>query len=223
MRKMGVAAALGSLVLAGCSTADMAMLNVGLQEANGTYWPDQSQSNPLECASGNGYIMEYSGVSGGQGFVYFASYAGEYAEITVTYDDGDVYEAGHFLRRDLVHDVQPSRLFLEFFLGLLRRTSPHAVRKRPQAATAAAAQIRRDRSVRRSREVDCVCHQNLGRWPCSRVQIDLSGVQVSRPHATPLPRSEMSAGRAPPLFDRRGRPSGTPDGLRFLACGSGSH
>lgn len=37
--------------------------------------------------------MEYSGVSGGQGYLYFVSYAGEYAEITVTYDDGDVYEA----------------------------------------------------------------------------------------------------------------------------------
>lgn len=93
MRKFIIAAWLGTFALAGCSSTDMAMLNVGLQEANGTYWPDQSQSQPLECASGRGYIMEYSGVRGGQGYVYFVSHAGEYAEITVTYDDGDIYDA----------------------------------------------------------------------------------------------------------------------------------
>jgi hypothetical protein len=94
MRRNFIMAMAAAGFLAGCSSTDMAMLAVGLQEANGTYWPDQSQSQPLECSSGNGYIMEYSGVSGGQGYLYFVSYADDYAEITVTYDDGDVYDAG---------------------------------------------------------------------------------------------------------------------------------
>jgi hypothetical protein len=94
MRKFTLMAGLAALTLAGCSSQDMAMLNVGLQEANGTYWPEQSQSNILECASGYGYLTEYSGVSGGQGYLYFVSSADDYAKITVTYDDGDVYTAG---------------------------------------------------------------------------------------------------------------------------------
>lgn len=70
------------------------MLNVALEEANGTYWPDQSQSQPMECGSGNGYLMEYSGVSGGQGYVYFTSHTNAYADLTVTYEDGDVHNVG---------------------------------------------------------------------------------------------------------------------------------
>lgn len=81
-----------AIAISGCSSSDLAAFAVGLQEANGTYWPDQSQSQALECASGNGYLMEYSGVSGGQGYIYFTSYAGNSAEITVTYDDGDLYD-----------------------------------------------------------------------------------------------------------------------------------
>ncbi len=94
MRTCILPAVAGLVLLAGCSSTDLAALNVGLQEANGTTWPDQSQSQPLECSSGDGYLMEYSGVSGGQGYIYFVSYANDYAEITVTYDDGDVYDAG---------------------------------------------------------------------------------------------------------------------------------
>lgn len=92
MRIWIAAAFTGLLAMAGCSSTDLAALNVGLQEANGTTWPDQSQSNPLECDYGGGYLMEYSGVNGGQGFIYFVSYADEYAELTVTYDDGAVYD-----------------------------------------------------------------------------------------------------------------------------------
>lgn len=92
MNKSWLAGLAGALALAGCSSADLAAFNVGLQEANGTYWPDQSQSQALECASGDGYLMEYSGVSGGEGFLYFVSYAGYDADITVTYEDGDVYD-----------------------------------------------------------------------------------------------------------------------------------
>lgn len=94
MRIAILAACAAAATLAACSSTDMAALNVALQEANGTYWPDQSQSQPLECGSGDGYIMEYSGVSGGEGYIYFTSYAGDYTDITVTYDDGDVYTAG---------------------------------------------------------------------------------------------------------------------------------
>lgn len=93
MRFMAVAV-LGMISVSACTTADLAALNVGLQEANGTYWPDQSQSQPLNCGSGNGYIMEYSGVSNNSGYLYFVSYAGDFADITVTYDDGDVYDVG---------------------------------------------------------------------------------------------------------------------------------
>ncbi|WP_291037990.1 hypothetical protein [Hyphomonas sp.] len=96
MRLFVFAACVCAAAVSGCSSSDLAAFNVGMQEANGTYWPDQSESQPLECASGNGYLMEYSGVSGGQGYVYFVSYAGDYAEITVTYDDGDVYNVGIF-------------------------------------------------------------------------------------------------------------------------------
>lgn len=93
--RLGVVAALaGSAVLAACSSTDLAMFNVAMEEANGTYWPDQSQNQPLECGSGYGYVMEYSGVSGGQGFIYFVSYADDYTDITVTYEDGDVYTVG---------------------------------------------------------------------------------------------------------------------------------
>ncbi len=92
MRFAVLAAAASGVILSACSSTDLAQFNVALDEMNGTYWPEQSQSQPLECNYGDGYLMEYSGVSGGQGYVYFVSYAGEYAEITVTYDDGDVYD-----------------------------------------------------------------------------------------------------------------------------------
>lgn len=94
MRRAGIVILAGVLALGACSSTDWAEIGVGLQEANGTYWPDQSQSQSLACSSGYGYIMEYSGVSGGQGYLYFVSYADDYAEITVTYDDGDTYDAG---------------------------------------------------------------------------------------------------------------------------------
>ena len=94
MRLTFFTACVCAAAVSGCSSSDLAAFNVGLQEANGTYWPDQSQSQALECASGNGYLIEYSGVSGGQGYLYFVSYAGDYAEVTVTYDDGDVYDLG---------------------------------------------------------------------------------------------------------------------------------
>jgi len=89
-----LAAALSGAVLAACSSTDLAEFNVAMDEANGAYWPDQSQSQTLACGSGNGYIMEYSGASGGQGFLYFVSYADAYTDITVTYEDGDTYTAG---------------------------------------------------------------------------------------------------------------------------------
>lgn len=94
MRASVLAAIAGVFFLGACSSTDLAAFAVGMQEANGTYWPDQSESNTLNCGSGNGYLVEYSGVNGGQGFVYFVSYAPDYTEITVTYDDGDVYDAG---------------------------------------------------------------------------------------------------------------------------------
>ncbi len=94
MRLFVSAACFCLAAVSGCSSSDLAAFNVGLQEAAGTYWPDQSQSQTLECRSGNGYLIEYSGVMGGQGYVYFESYADNYVEITVTYDDGDVYNMG---------------------------------------------------------------------------------------------------------------------------------
>lgn len=78
MRTLIVPTISGLVLVAGCSSTDLAAFNAGLQEANGTVWPDQSWSKPLQCGSGNGYLMEYSGVSGGQGFVYFVSYAPDY-------------------------------------------------------------------------------------------------------------------------------------------------
>ena len=88
---MPAAAAAAMLALAGCSSNDLAVFAVGMQEAGGTYWPDQSQSNTLECASGYGYVVEYSGVSGGQGYIYYTSYADDGVSIDLDYDDGDSY------------------------------------------------------------------------------------------------------------------------------------
>jgi hypothetical protein len=94
MRLFVSAACFCLVALSGCSSSDLAAFNVGLQEAAGTYWPDQAESQALECASGDGYLIEYSGVMGGEGYVYFESYADNYASITVTYADGDVYDMG---------------------------------------------------------------------------------------------------------------------------------
>ncbi len=91
MRTLLLAPLLALVPLAACSSTDLAMFNVAMAEANGTYWPDQSDSQRYDCASGNGYVMEYAGVSGGQGYVYFTSYARDGVSIEVSYDDGDFY------------------------------------------------------------------------------------------------------------------------------------
>jgi hypothetical protein len=91
MRLSVLAAIAGAFFLGACSSTDLAAFAVGMQEANGTYWPDQSESNTLNCRSGYGYIVEYSGVSGNQGYIYFTNYADNGATIDVAYDDGDSY------------------------------------------------------------------------------------------------------------------------------------
>jgi hypothetical protein len=84
------AAGAAMLAVAGCSSTDMAEFNVAMQEMNGTYWPDQSDWVSHDCASGYGYITEYSGVQNNEGYLYFTSYADD-VEIDVSYDDGDSY------------------------------------------------------------------------------------------------------------------------------------
>lgn len=75
MRTLIVPEISGLVRVAGCWSTDLAAFNFGLQEAHGPVWPDQSWSRPLQCGSGNGYLMECSGVSGGQGFICFVRYA----------------------------------------------------------------------------------------------------------------------------------------------------
>lgn len=91
MRTLILAPLAALSMLAGCSSTDLAMFNVAMEEANGTYWPDQSESKRYDCASGEGYIIEHAGVSGGEGYIYFVSYADYGVEIDVSYDDGDQY------------------------------------------------------------------------------------------------------------------------------------
>jgi hypothetical protein len=42
MQTLIVPAISGLVLVAGCSSTDLAAFNLGLQEANGTVWPDQS-------------------------------------------------------------------------------------------------------------------------------------------------------------------------------------
>ena len=44
MRTLILAPLAALSMLAGCSSTDLAMFNVAMEEANGTYWPDQSES-----------------------------------------------------------------------------------------------------------------------------------------------------------------------------------
>jgi hypothetical protein len=43
MRASVLAAIAGAFFLGACSSTDLAAFAVGMQEANGTYWPDQSE------------------------------------------------------------------------------------------------------------------------------------------------------------------------------------
>lgn len=92
MRTAIIAAILGAgAALTGCSSTDLAAFNVAMQEANGTYWPDQSDSVSHDCASGYGFVNEFSGVSGGEGYLYFQNWAEDGALIEVSFENGSEY------------------------------------------------------------------------------------------------------------------------------------
>jgi hypothetical protein len=78
--KMAAAALLAGAITA-CTTAEWAEIGVALDEANGIYWPDQQNTESLECPSGSGWIVQYFGSQGGQGYNYYHNTSNAEAEV----------------------------------------------------------------------------------------------------------------------------------------------
>ena len=83
-----VVAALMAIALTACTTAEWAEIGVALDEANGTYWPDQQYTDTLECASGMGSVVQYSGSQGGQGYNYYYNASDVEARVEAAYENG---------------------------------------------------------------------------------------------------------------------------------------
>ncbi|MAN74109.1 MAG: hypothetical protein CME84_08505 [Henriciella sp.] len=75
MKAVYVAAGACALILSGCeSTSDY-------------YYPDQSHTSDSYCDDG-GRVTRHSGVSGGQGYVYFVNHSSQSVTAFVDYADG---------------------------------------------------------------------------------------------------------------------------------------
>jgi hypothetical protein len=89
--RIGVLAAC-FITLSGCSTRDIAEMTVLLQEMNGSYWPNQSSSEVLQCRSGDGYLVYESKVRSGVHYVTFHSASSQTASVSLEFSNGDRYE-----------------------------------------------------------------------------------------------------------------------------------